>query len=502
MKKIISLFLVLGSFSATAQTPTTVSGVVWVDQAPVNGVRDVNEPVLPGILVELYDAATDEVASSAISALDGSFALNTSGGTYYVKYVFPTDGFEYADFRSGSDNSLNSAADPGTEQSEIFTVVSGTDTPSYGLGLKAIKDTRTFCDGKELTVTNWNKTFTLPKSDLDVTKLTNIKLFTAAAVHHPTMGIENTNATDIDVTVEYKGRVTLTVPNTNGVNTTSYITESMLSKELALSAYDGVSDYAGGSGRTFTNEFASASGLRTYSSAASKNLFTGTDNISFPGTTTSVSSIIGAANIQFVVSTYAAAGVCVVYTYQSGALPVTLTSLSAKANSEGKHSTVDVSWSTTAETNSEKFEIEKSADAKNWQLAGTKAAAQNSDVLNKYSFTDLSPLAGKSYYRLKMVDLDGSFAYSKIVGVELEGSNIQMTLFPNPVAQQLFVQEAGQQTVKEVIIFNNAGKVVSYNNTVATEQGIDVSNFLTGTYLVRVKSNNGSYATHRVVIAR
>lgn len=496
MKKVLTFIFALSCLYAKAQLSTTVSGVVWVDQAPVNGLRDPNETKLPGILVELYDASTNKVVSSAISGTDGSFTLNTTGGTYFIQYVFPTDGFEYAAFRSGNDNALNSAADPSTELSESFTIASGSTTNFYGLGLKAKENTRTFCDGKELTVTNWDKTFALPKSNLEVSKLLNVKLFSATAVYHPTIGIENTNVTAITPTVEYKGRVTLTVPNTNGLGVFDDMTESFLSKKIPLEGYDGVSDYTGTSGKSFVNEFSSGSKVLEYRSLGGRNVFTGSGDILIPGTTTSVSSIIGAANIQFVVSTDAAAGVCVVYTYQSGALPVTLVSFTAK-KSDSK--TTKLEWATTSETMSDHFEIQKSNNGKQWSKIGVVKSSGDSKKLAEYSSEDLFPRNGQNLYRLKMVDRDGSFTFSRIVSATFDGIPSLLNTYPNPAISQVSVRAEGNEKITDIHIFDQSGKRV---NVVLLSDEIDVSTLSNGIYSIRATYESGAVDTKKIVVLR
>ena len=493
----LSLALTLSTIAVNAQT-TTVTGVVWEDAVPLNGVRDIAERKIPGVLVELHDAAAapEKVFSTAISAPDGSFSLTAAAGTYYVKYVFPTDGFEYANFRVGSDNTINSAADANTEQSENFTITAGSSNSAYGLGLVAKEDTRTFCDSKELTVTNWDKTFSLPKSILLSSKLSSVKLFTTAAVYHPTLGIENTNATPVTPTVEYKGRVTLTVPNVNGVNTTSWMTESLLSKSISLGGYDGTSDYSGTSGASYTNEFASASNTRTYTVLAARNLFTGTDQITFPATTTSVSSIIGAANLQFVVSTYAASGVCVVYTYQNGSLPVTLVSFSAKSV-EAK--TANLEWTTTAETNSDRFDIQKSHNGKQWSTIGSVKSQGESKTLAQYSFEDLHPSNGDNLYRLKMIDKDDTYAFSKITNVNFEGLPSLLNIYPNPAVSEIFVQTNGNEEVSKVQIFNVAGQLVK--EQAGSIDRINISQFSNGIYSIQTTSATGSVNKNKILIA-
>ncbi len=112
------------------------------------------------------------------------------------------------------------------------------------------------------------------------------------------------------------------------------------------------------------------------------------------------------------------------------AAPVELSSFSASV----KNGIVQLSWRTTTETNSSKFDVErKSADNK-WMKIGEVAASGNSNSPKDYNFVDKNVMVGKYQYRIKMVDADGSYEYSNVVETEVsqptEFSLLQN--YPNP----------------------------------------------------------------------
>ncbi len=92
-------------------------------------------------------------------------------------------------------------------------------------------------------------------------------------------------------------------------------------------------------------------------------------------------------------------------------LPVKLTNFNAlRSENQSK-----LLWSTSTEVNSHLFIIERSIDAENYKQIGVVAAKGNSATLTQYSFVDLNPAMNENnYYRLKMIDKDGSFEYSSI----------------------------------------------------------------------------------------
>lgn len=113
----------------------------------------------------------------------------------------------------------------------------------------------------------------------------------------------------------------------------------------------------------------------------------------------------------------------------TASLPVTLLTFTATAD----NGQTLLNWSTAQEQNSDHFEIERSTDGIHFTNIGMAAAAHNSNVKEDYSFTDASPAVGANYYRLKMVDLDGQFLYSKIEIVSFQAGGLSaVAAYPNP----------------------------------------------------------------------
>ena len=92
-------------------------------------------------------------------------------------------------------------------------------------------------------------------------------------------------------------------------------------------------------------------------------------------------------------------------------LPVELLSFTASLI---ENKIVSLDWVTSTEYNSDKFIIERSIDGINWEFLAEKKAAGRSQQPIQYQGFDNSPYLGINYYRLRQVDLDGSFTYSKI----------------------------------------------------------------------------------------
>jgi len=115
-------------------------------------------------------------------------------------------------------------------------------------------------------------------------------------------------------------------------------------------------------------------------------------------------------------------------------LPVTLLDFNGKLNG----SKVDLVWKTSSESNSNHFEVERSNDGQQYTpLANVKAKGTSSSETD-YACVDPLPLKGLNYYRLKMVDNDNSFVYSKTINIKINGeTTLETRVMPNPFTGKL-----------------------------------------------------------------
>ncbi|MCF2447362.1 T9SS type A sorting domain-containing protein [Dyadobacter sp. CY345] len=181
-------------------------------------------------------------------------------------------------------------------------------------------------------------------------------------------------------------------------------------------------------------------------------------------------------------------------TVNMGPLPVTLVSFTAAK--EGV--TALLSWSTTMETNSERFDIEHSLSGKNWEIIGSVASHGESAQQVNYTFTHATLSIGENLYRLKMVDRDGTFAYSRIQGVKSD-SNVELISYPNPVSERLMINNFG--LVKDITLYSNTGQMVIHSNAL-TAQGIDLTKLEAGLYMVKLNLTDGRLITQKIVVIK
>jgi Domain of unknown function (DUF4082) len=115
-------------------------------------------------------------------------------------------------------------------------------------------------------------------------------------------------------------------------------------------------------------------------------------------------------------------------------LPVVLVQFLATRNDDGS---VRISWSTSQEENSNYYDVERSSDQSTWSSIGTVKAKGFSSITSNYFLNDMSPIDGTGYYRLKMVDLDGKFTYSKAIPVTTDNSSQALVIYSNPFSDQI-----------------------------------------------------------------
>jgi hypothetical protein len=188
----------------------------------------------------------------------------------------------------------------------------------------------------------------------------------------------------------------------------------------------------------------------------------------------------------------------------TGPLPVNYLSFTGTVENTG----VSLNWTTAQEQNSNYFEVQRSTDNNNYAAIGQVTAAHNSSLPTNYSFTDASPASGNNYYRLKEVDLDGNFMYSKIVSVNfgVTGQNV-VAVYPNPAHESFQLQFKNMQTGKyEMSLLSPVGQVIQsrsiqVSNTASYIETVPLSSGLAeGTYIVRLIDQQHHVYISKVVV--
>jgi hypothetical protein len=141
------------------------------------------------------------------------------------------------------------------------------------------------------------------------------------------------------------------------------------------------------------------------------------------------------------------------------ALPITLTDFKGSS----QENNIILNWTTATENNNKGFEIQRSQDGTNWTILGFVNGAGNSNQERKYTYTDNNLVPHLYHYRLKQVDQDGKFEYSRIVTIKLQGSKVFELgqNWPNPFRGKTFVSfNLAEKRRVTLTLFDTRGKLI------------------------------------------
>lgn len=141
-------------------------------------------------------------------------------------------------------------------------------------------------------------------------------------------------------------------------------------------------------------------------------------------------------------------------------LPVELADFNARLD----NNSVSVSWSTASELNNDYFTVERAVDLEQFDALATVSGAGTTSTPKYYLFTDVQPLYGRCYYRLRQTDFDGKYTYSNVVTINYDGPKVpSLSVYPNPAkGTTVTIQLEGfkNQLNIPIQIVNANGKVV------------------------------------------
>lgn len=177
-------------------------------------------------------------------------------------------------------------------------------------------------------------------------------------------------------------------------------------------------------------------------------------------------------------------------TLSSSPLPITLVSFTAQ-NINNQY--VSLHWTTAMEENNDHFTIERSADGMHFDLITTQKAVGNSAVNQNYSYSDMNPVNGVNFYRLRQYDIDGRMAEFPVIQVNF-GLDGLPVVYPNPVSLTVNIA-SGKELVRAVRLISMEGQEImsSDNNAGLQVIKLNVSSLSTGVYMLEIKTDSKTY---------
>ncbi|MFN0200920.1 MAG: SdrD B-like domain-containing protein, partial [Bacteroidia bacterium] len=540
-------------------TRATLGNFVWNDLNK-NGQQDSGEEGLSGVTVKLYNSA-NQLISNAITDANGKYLfVNLQAGTYYVEFAtVPNYSGMTAKDQLGIADDLDSDADGSTLRTGNYTLAAGdinltvdggievgstaslegyawfdsnadglqagTESPVAGIVVQLINGSnqvvavaitdetgRYYFDNVEVgsyslnfTNTPTGSTFTQADAtgnsqntiDSDVNSLgrtiVNVTAADATNLDGPDAGlippcsVRGTTFSDEGQTPD--GLQGATEPIIQGVTVTLYLADGTM---VANKATDKNGNYA------FTG-LTPGSYYVNFENVPSR-AFTGKDvegNLR-DDVDSDADLVTGNVDVFSLVAGEHKRDVDAGYVGNGIVFPIELMSFDA----EWSNDDALLKWVTKTELNSSHFEIWRSIDDVSYEIVVNNVpAAGTSNSNQKYhTYDDGARLLNveKLYYRLKMVDLDGSFKWSNTA--ELAAMNwaeqIYVNLYPNPAKTNLFVDyQLFKASAADLKIVNAVGQVVYQRESLPkttdmAQQVIDVSKFASGIYYLHLSTED------------
>jgi hypothetical protein len=458
MKTYISLFVALFFLSVTASAQTICLGnYVWWDMND-NGKKDGNEFGCAGTTVKLYkDSNEDGIADAGFTTLttttDGNgyyLFPNLAPGKYFVRVNAGSNHYKTTVYGGDPDNDIDGDNNGYTQNLSNYYIYTQTFTLSPNAE----------ADGSGANNTNTNNTV-----DLGMWKGNGLGDFVWLDLN--SNGAQDSGEPGI-------ANVTVRLKDANGNVLATTTTDSK--------GYYGFHDPANYGTTNYQVEFVTPAG---YSPTTANNGTDDKDSDAVGGVISNITVPIGEWNHSF------DAG----FRPLNGTLPVRLFSMQAYV----VNNKVELKWISEYEKDAAHFSIEKSTDGRNFQQIGIVMAVNSSDAKTNYQFSDpINSQKGMFYYRLKMVDINGSFEYSdvKMIRNNIEKNAISIQAYPNPFVSELRVTIpqtwSNKKVTYQVIAANGLMlKTIEKVNSSQTEV-INMSAFASGTYIVRVVCENES----------
>lgn len=472
-------------------TSLSVSGKVFDDAnaGSIDGTGINNPGGSSPLYAYLLDGSSNVLFKQTV-ANDGTFAFtNLSGGTNYPLVIstsnvaigvagpahnLPTGWVPTAE-QFGTGNSAGSGIEGGTANMAISVITTTTNVTNvnFGINNRPTAHAKSYSNLPSTIFNTVSGNGTYPKKiDLsDASGTTDGAVSSSSSSVYPgkLSGFDSEDG-------KYAG-------STGGTNGTLVLTQLPNSANTVL-VYDGIvliPNPSSGSSMTYWNSSLSRYEIPNFDATKLSAYF----------------SLSGQTGFDFRYAFKDAGGLFstdVAYVVSSPApVPVKLISFTAeKWNMED----VLLKWSTASEINNSHFEVERSADVRNWTKLGEVVGNGTTTQIHNYKFIDALPLNGENYYRLKQVDFDGAFEYTEIRIVSFLIGNKEVLVYPNPTHDVVNVtmNGLGIENVK-ISLTDMTGRILIDKTFQAADgkqlfEAISLKDLETGYYQLTVTTNS------------
>jgi hypothetical protein len=180
-----------------------------------------------------------------------------------------------------------------------------------------------------------------------------------------------------------------------------------------------------------------------------------------------------------------------------GILPVNLISFTGLSKKEGNQ----LNWTVAQEVDFSHYEVLRSTNGKDFAKIGEVYPENKSTEMKNYTFLDASVKADLAYYKLNLINEDGSSSFSNLVVINRTVvAPVVTKLYPNPASTTLLVSLEGVDAeVSTITIHDLSGKVVYSTETSDVATLLDINELNKGMYIVKVASQSGFVSVSRFI---
>jgi len=183
-------------------------------------------------------------------------------------------------------------------------------------------------------------------------------------------------------------------------------------------------------------------------------------------------------------------------------LPVSI--INVKAYKSGNN--INVEWSALHELNIDHYEVEHSSNGIAFAAIANTSANNNGSQQNNYTSTDVHPLNGNNFYRIKAIDKDGQVKYSSIVSVNMNSNYVGIKVLPNPVNNRLMnIQLSNLPAGKyDLLLYSANGQRVfttnfTFNGGFSSQVVVLPPNIRTGAYILKLSNGTNKFTQNIMV---
>lgn len=174
----------------------------------------------------------------------------------------------------------------------------------------------------------------------------------------------------------------------------------------------------------------------------------------------------------------------------STATPLPVTLIDFRVRKDASEQAGMLEWKIAHERNFKEYSVERSADAKTFVAIGAVPATGSSF----YHLVDARPLEGDNYYRLKMIDFDGSYNYSDVQVLTFGKATLMFRVYPNPAKGESVTISTDSPVPESMLmtVVDISGRVMHRGRLGGAQTQVNVSGWPGGTYVIKL-SNGASF---------